>query len=548
MCFSRLREMCRVQRVLQTPVSSEPRRVVADKLHSYGVAHRALIPDATHNNTRHFNNRPDPARVPPGRVFTYIRAMPPKKNKLTEIARRMMSGVVQIHVEGHIEEDIESVMNPAIKLQANWSGSGFFVKYKDLEGYIVTNAHVVRNAVKIEISSMLTSEERFQAELVGLVKMLEPDVALIRLSGSELLRFKSLAIQEIESLELMAGRNPVRGEEIKAIGYPLGMAEPNITGGEITNFVSGSEHTTERFVTNAAINPGNSGGPSVNDDGKVVGLNTAVITGAENIGFITPSSFVKIIIDNLLKKNEPYFSGIGGMLQKNAKNFNPLLNQHQAKGVIVSRVVEGGFLSAANIQARDVILAINGVEFDRHGIVIGKEGLHRHRNIYDMIKLVPIGESVVIIYQRDGEIRKNSAIAKRNPDRGIVSNPIISERRYLEVFGMVVQPLSYDIMEAMHGVDTVAQIEMVQMIDENVPVLTVTHIHQGTQADEMEWPRGELIVKANDKNVFTLEDLQAVLGERNSSGYVLLECRNGRIGYFKLDAESADSTEGKSDK
>jgi serine protease Do len=168
-----------------------------------------------------------------------------------------------------------------------WSGSGFFISYEGLEGHMVTNAHVVRNAVKVEISSMLTSEERFEAEVVGLVKNLEPDVALIKLSDGELQRFRKHAIKDIEYLELREGASPSRGEEIKAIGYPMGMIEPNITGGEITNFVSGSEYSTERFVTNAAINPGNSGGPSISEDGRVVGLNTAVMTNADNIGFIT---------------------------------------------------------------------------------------------------------------------------------------------------------------------------------------------------------------------------------------------------------------------
>ncbi|MDA3869213.1 MAG: S1C family serine protease [Gammaproteobacteria bacterium] len=342
--------------------------------------------------------------------------MTKKKNNLTDVALKMMNGVVQIQVEGFIEEDIQSVMNPAIKIPGVWLGSGFFIKYKNLEGYILTNAHVVRNAEKIEINSMLTSEEKFEAELVGMVKKLEPDVALIRLTDKELLRFKALAVREIEYLELWEGNSPSRGEEIKAIGYPMGMVEPNISGGEITNFISGSEYTTERFVTNAAINPGNSGGPSVSRDGKVVGLNTAVMIDAENIGFITPSGFVKIIIENVLQQNEPHFAGIGGKLQKNADNFNPLLKQSAARGEIVARVEANGFLEVAGIQERDVILSLNGVEFDRHGIVIGKQVHFRHMTIYDLIKLVPIVDQVVVVYLRDGECRKTSSRALRNPD------------------------------------------------------------------------------------------------------------------------------------
>lgn len=455
-------------------------------------------------------------------------------NNHTDIARDVMGGVVQIHVEGLIEEDIQSVMNPAIKIPGEWSGSGFFVRYNNLEGHIVTNAHVVRNAVKIEISSMLTSEERFEAEVVGLVKKLEPDVALLKLTDDELQRFKQLALKDIKYLELEDNSNLMRGEEVKAIGYPMGMVEPNITGGEITNFISGTEYTTERFVTNAAINPGNSGGPSINEDGKVVGLNTAIMIDADNIGFITPASFVKIIIDNLLHQNEPHFAGIGGKLQKNADNFNPLLKQEKAKGVIVSKVDSGGFLEAAKIHHRDVILAINGVEFDRHGIVISSEGLYRHKNIYDVIKLVPIGETVEIVYLRNGEINTTCANAMRNPVKGVITKPIIDERNYLEIFGMIIQELSFDIIEAMHGIDSIAQIEMLQTIEKEKPTLVVTHIHQGSQADEMEWPVGELIVSANDKAIHTLDALQAIC-DKDKSGAILLRCRNGRIGYFNIE-------------
>jgi len=453
------------------------------------------------------------------------------KNNNHDIARDMISGVVQIQVEGLIEEDIQSVMNPAIRIPGLWSGSGFFVRYNNLEGYIVTNAHVVRNAVKIEISSMLTSEERFEAEVIGLVKRLEPDVALIRLTDSELQRFKKLAIKDIEYLELEDSSSPMRGEKVKAIGYPMGMVEPNITGGEITNFISGTEYTTERFVTNAAINPGNSGGPCINEDGKVVGLNTAIMTDASNIGFITPSSFVKIIIDNLIQHNEPHFAGIGGNLQKNAENFNTLLKQPSAKGVIVAKVDAGGFLKAASIRKRDVILSINGIEFDRHDIVISTEGLYRHKNIYDVIKLIPIGKAVEIIFMRRGKVKPTTAKARRNPQKGVNYNPIIDERKYIEAFGMVIQELSFDIIEAMQKIDTDSQIQMLKTIDNNKPTLVVTHIHQGTQADELEWPVGELIIGANGKGIHTLSELQKVL-DKEKNDTVLLECLGGRIGYF----------------
>jgi len=69
------------------------------------------------------------------------------------------------------------------------------------------------------------------------------------------------------------------------------------------------------------------------------------------------------------------------------------------------------------------------------------------------------------------------------------------------VFGMIIQELSFDIIDAMHEVDANAKIEMLQTTDQEKPVLVVTHIHQGSQADEMEWSVGALIVKANEQEV-----------------------------------------------
>ena len=99
---------------------------------------------------------------------------------------------------------------------------------------------------------------------------------------------------------------------------------------------------------------------------------------------------------------------------------------------------------------------------------------------------------------------------------------------------MIIQELSIDIIEAIREIDTTAQIDMLQMIEAEKSTLTVTHIHQGSQADQMEWPLGELIISANDEEIHSLDELQKII-DNNKNAFVLLECRHGRIGYFKVE-------------
>jgi hypothetical protein len=104
---------------------------------------------------------------------------------------------------------------------------------------------------------------------------------------------------------------------------------------------------------------------------------------------------------------------------------------------------------------------------------------------------------------------------------------------------MIIQQLSFEIIDGMRDIDANAQIDMIQTIDQENPVLVVTHVYQGSQADKMEWPPGELIVKANDTDVHTLKELRTIL-KQQTGGAVLLECRNGRIGYFQIESAAGD--------
>lgn len=103
------------------------------------------------------------------------------ENDFIELTRNKMAAVVQIYVEGYLGEEVKSILKPRLGDLKQWTGSGFFIKCSYGDDIIITNAHVVRNAKSIEIMSMLTSQEHFEAELLGIVKNQEPDVAIIKL-------------------------------------------------------------------------------------------------------------------------------------------------------------------------------------------------------------------------------------------------------------------------------------------------------------------------------------------------------------------------------
>jgi len=454
-------------------------------------------------------------------------------SKFVDTARLMMKGVVQIHVEGHYEDDIEGVLDPRQVKRSVWSGSGFFIQIPGhkQEGYILTNAHVVRNAISIEVMSMLTSEERFDATIIGLVDSLEPDIGLIKLKDIELKRFKELATAEIQYLKLTQDIRIHRGQEVKAIGYPLGMMEPNITGGEVTNFISSNRMTTERIVTDAAINPGNSGGPTIIENGEVIGLNTAVMNNADNIGFITPSFYISIALKNFIEKQESALADLGGDLQKNNEMLNDFLKQPgHATGVVVARLEKGGLLESSGLMQRDIILAINGESFDRHGIIKNDSSDH-HRNIFDVIKLIPIGDKIIFDIFRNGNPLKLEGLSMPAPKKAIYSIPIFEDRKYIEAFGMIMQDLTFEIINSVSSIDPILSTELILHLNDLHPVVIVTYIDKGGQADKQDWGFSEIIKTVNGKDLRGISELKSLLDDKMTKEFIF-ESFIGTVGVF----------------
>jgi S1-C subfamily serine protease len=245
---------------------------------------------------------------------------------------------------------------PSTRVQEG-TGSGFIV---DGNGLILTNSHVVDGADQVSV--LLKDGRRLEGRVLGEDPV--TDVAVVKVEATNL---PTVSLGNSEQLQ--------PGEWAIAIGNPLGL-DNTVTAGIIsaTGRSSAAIGVGDRRVgfiqTDAAINPGNSGGPLLNERGEVIGMNTAIISGAQGLGFAVPINTAKRISDQLIatgKVDHPYLGVQMATITPDLKrrlsqdSENPLQVQED-KGVVVIDVVPNSPAARAGIRSGDVITTIAGKE------------------------------------------------------------------------------------------------------------------------------------------------------------------------------------------
>ena len=234
------------------------------------------------------------------------------------------------------------------------SGTGFIIS-KD--GFILTNNHVVQDATKIQVSLYGDDERFYNARLVGRDQL--TDTALI-----ELIEKPAGPLPEVKFGD---SSQMAPGDWVMAIGNPFGYTY-TVTVGVISATQRGLRVTdgrsNEMLQTDTAINPGNSGGPLLNVRGEVIGMNTAIITNAQNegnigIGFAVPSNTVRELLPQL-RQGKIVRGRIGVSVSAVPREGFAEFGLKAATGAIVSMVSPGGAAAKAGIEPGDVIVEFNG--------------------------------------------------------------------------------------------------------------------------------------------------------------------------------------------
>ena len=266
------------------------------------------------------------------------------------------------------------------------TGSGFII---DSKGIVLTNAHVVDGAD--EVSVTLTDGRSFSGKVMG--EDTTTDVAVVKIEATNL---PIVTIGNADQLK--------PGEWAIAIGNPLGL-DNTVTAGIIsaTGRSSSEIGVPDRRVgfiqTDAAINPGNSGGPLLNERGEVIGINTAIIDGAQGLGFAVPINTAKKIGDQLIatgKVEHPYLgvqmATITPDLKKRVNSDpNRPVSIQEDQGILVLKVMEGSPAAKAGLQIGDVIQKIGGTTVTTADTV------------QNTVEASKIGEDLPIELRRDGQ-------------------------------------------------------------------------------------------------------------------------------------------------
>ena len=331
------------------------------------VAATSLLTPAAPAQPRTSPSRPSvPAAPPATESQRLLRAL---EDAFVSVADRATPSVVNVSVK--VKREVQSEAPPSPEAEERFreffgpelferffrrrppreegraAGSGVIV---DPRGYILTNNHVVENASEIEVR--LSDDRKFKATLVG--RDGRTDLAVLKIENPA----GPLPVADLgDSDRLRVGQWAI------AIGNPFGL-DRTVTAGIIS--ATGRTHvgvaTYEAFIqTDASINPGNSGGPLLNLDGRVVGINTAIVSSGQGIGFAIPINMARDIMTQLIARGRVVRGWLGVVIQDLTPELAAGFGVKEDAGVLVAEVMKDGPADSAGLKAGDVIVDFGGV-------------------------------------------------------------------------------------------------------------------------------------------------------------------------------------------
>lgn len=367
--------------------------------------------------------------------------------------------------------------------RVNSLGSGFVI---DAEGIIVTNNHVIAEADDIEVN--FADGTKLDAEVIGADP--KTDIAVLRVEPETPLT--AVPLGDSKSLRI--------GDWVMAIGNPFGLGGTVTTGIVSARGRDINSGPYDNFIqTDAAINRGNSGGPLFNQDGEVIGVNTAIISptgGSIGIGFAVPSDLVKTVIAQLIEFGETRRGWLGVRIQPVTDDIAESLGMDEAKGALVAGVIKGGPVDNGVIQPGDVIVTFDGQDVDEM------------RDLPRIVAESPVGKEVDVVIIRKGEEQTVPVTLGRLEDgeQLIASEQgSTAEPETTSVLGLELAELDEALREQFEIAETVEGVVIVKVDEES-------------EAAEKRIAVGDVIVEVAQEVVDTPKEVEERIAELKSDG------------------------------
>lgn len=408
---------------------------------------------------------------------------------LAPMLQKVMSSVVNIAARGEIPNDNPLRQNNAKPGQKFEDlGSGVIIDAE--HGYIVTNAHVIKDSQVVTVT--LSDGRSIMAKIIGYDTI--SDIAVLQINTKHL---KDITFGDSDKIKV--------GDFVCAIGSPFGLQQ-TVTYGVVSG-LERSEFGTGGFEsyiqTDASINPGSSGGALIDMKGKLIGINTALVgavPASAGVGLSIPSNITKNIVEQLIKYGKVR-RGVMGVLVQNVTPALAEVMKLPEGGALIAQVIDGSPAAAAGLQAKDIIVKIMG------------KPVHSATQLTGIASLLNIGSEAVLQVRRDNKL--------------ITIKPIIADPEDLK---KAQETTSKNLLSGLG-------LKNINLLIDNQQIkgIEVLYVDDASAAYNSGLSHGDVIIAAANQPVTEIGQLQAIANKKPKQ--LLLKIKRGLTNNFFLVLE-----------
>ncbi|MFA6535319.1 MAG: trypsin-like peptidase domain-containing protein [Candidatus Babeliales bacterium] len=414
-------------------------------------------------------------------------------------------------------------------------GSGFFISN---DGYIITNYHVVENAISVEIQLPCTGKIKLKTTIEGVYP--SKDLALLKLTEESLKTLKkALPGSKLTFFELGDSDALIEAEDVMIVGYPLGQENLKISRGQISGWEG------KWIQTTAPVNSGNSGGPCLNKCGQVVGIVCMKSYVAEGIGYLISVNTLKQELQNLKENKVLHDPWLGLFVHGTTEILLSHLNAPNDGGIYVYEIQKNSLAYKSGIQQGDILYTVNGYKIDHYGYInlVDKGNVWCFSYVYEQ----PVYSDVKFVIYRNGLKRTIQLTLDSNdpfkiryfypnfdpsPEYEVIGGLIVSELTSNHL-NMLLERFKQNISNYKSISNSFKYFQPDKLFDSRIIILGRL---KDSECDKNFWISfGDIISKINGVLVKTIDDFRSAILKNYTNDYIRIELETGEVAILSVD-------------